>query len=93
MRILYLYAHPLPESFHAAIRDAAMRGLAEAGHWVDLCDLYAEGFDPVLGVAERRGYHDPPRTGRSSPHTSSGWNRRRRSSSPSPPGATGCRRS
>ncbi|HZF74938.1 MAG TPA: NAD(P)H-dependent oxidoreductase [Acetobacteraceae bacterium] len=59
MRILYLYAHPLPESFHAAIRDAAMRGLAEAGHWVDLCDLYAEGFDPVLGVAERRGYHDP----------------------------------
>ncbi len=59
MRVLYLYAHPLPESFHAAIRDAAMRGLAEAGHWVDLCDLYAENFNPVLSAAERRGYHNP----------------------------------
>jgi putative NADPH-quinone reductase len=27
---------------------------------VDLCDLYAEGFDPVLSAAERRGYHDLP---------------------------------
>lgn len=60
MRVLYLYAHPLPESFHAAIRDAAREGLAMAGHEVDLCDLYAEGFDPVLRAEERRGYHAVP---------------------------------
>jgi putative NADPH-quinone reductase len=60
MRVLYLYAHPLPESFHAAIREEARAGLREAGHEVDLCDLYAEGFDPVLSVEERRGYHEVP---------------------------------
>jgi putative NADPH-quinone reductase len=60
MRVLYLYAHPLPESFHAAIRDAAREGLAQAGHRVDLCDLYAEGFNPVLSPEERRGYHEIP---------------------------------
>ena len=60
MRVLYLYAHPLAESFHAAIRDEIRAGLREAGHQVDLCDLYAEGFDPVLSAAERRGYHDLP---------------------------------
>ena len=59
MRVLYLYAHPLPESFAAAIHAAARRGLARAGHEVDVCDLYAEGFDPVLSAEERRHYHDP----------------------------------
>ena len=58
MRVLYLYCHPLPESFHAAVRAEALAGLAAAGHEVDLLDLYAEGFDPVLGEAERRHYHD-----------------------------------
>ncbi|WP_237213848.1 NAD(P)H-dependent oxidoreductase [Falsiroseomonas oryziterrae] len=60
MKVLYLYAHPLPESFHAAIRDAAREGLRAAGHEVDLCDLYAEGFNPVLSPEERRGYHEIP---------------------------------
>lgn len=60
MRVLYLYAHPLAESFHAAIRDAAREGLAAAGHQVELCDLYAERFDPVLSAEERRGYHEIP---------------------------------
>jgi putative NADPH-quinone reductase len=60
MRVLYLYAHPLEESFHHAVREEARAGLREAGHEVDLCDLYAEGFDPVLSAAERRGYHDLP---------------------------------
>jgi putative NADPH-quinone reductase len=60
MRVLYLYAHPLEDSFHAAIRDAAREGLRAGGHETDLCDLYAEGFDPVLSAAERRGYHEVP---------------------------------
>ena len=59
-RILYLYCHPLPESFHAAIRTEALAGLAAAGHAVDLLDLYAEGFDPVLTPEARRHYHEVP---------------------------------
>ena len=58
MKVLYVYCHPLPESFHAAIRTEALAGLNEAGHTVDLCDLYAEKFDPVLSAEERREYHD-----------------------------------
>ena len=58
MKILYIYCHPLPESFHAAIRGEALAGLAAAGHEVDLLDLYAEGFDPVLSADGRRRYHD-----------------------------------
>jgi NAD(P)H dehydrogenase (quinone) len=58
MRVLYVYCHPLPESFHAAIRAEALAGLKEAGHTIDLADLYAEKFDPVLSMEERRDYHD-----------------------------------
>jgi NAD(P)H dehydrogenase (quinone) len=64
MRVLYLYCHPVPESFHGSLRAAALAGLARAGHEVDLCDLYAEGFDPVLGPEERRAYHDLARNRR-----------------------------
>jgi putative NADPH-quinone reductase len=58
MRVLYIYCHPLPESLHAAIRDEALAGLRSAGHEIDLLDLYAEKFDPVLSEEGRRHYHD-----------------------------------
>jgi putative NADPH-quinone reductase len=59
MRVLHLYAHPLDrDSFHGAIRRRVGEALAAAGHDVDLLDLYAEGFDPVLGAEARRRYHD-----------------------------------
>jgi putative NADPH-quinone reductase len=58
MRILYIYCHPLPESFHAAIRKKVLSALTEAGHDVDILDLYAERFDPVLSQEGRRHYHD-----------------------------------
>lgn len=61
MRILYIYCHPLPESFHAGIRAKALEALASAGHEVDLLDLYAEKFDPVLSEDARRHYHDTSR--------------------------------
>jgi putative NADPH-quinone reductase len=60
MNILYIYCHPLPESFHAALREQALAGLERAGHTVDLMDLYAEGFDPLLTTEGRRHYHDIP---------------------------------
>lgn len=59
MRVLYVYCHPLDDSFHAAIRREALAALGGAGHAIDLLDLYAEGFDPVLSAQRRRDYHDP----------------------------------
>jgi NAD(P)H dehydrogenase (quinone) len=61
MRVLYIYCHPLPESFHAGIRARALEALKVAGHEVDLLDLYAEKFDPVLSEEGRRHYHDSSR--------------------------------
>ncbi|MCG8690890.1 MAG: NAD(P)H-dependent oxidoreductase, partial [Minwuiales bacterium] len=58
MNVLVLYAHPVETSYQAALHKRAVSALTEAGHDVDDCDLYAEGFDPVLGRSERLGYHD-----------------------------------
>lgn len=57
-RALVLFAHPCGDSFSAALHGAVLGGLAARGWEVDDCDLYAEGFDPVLSEAERRGYHE-----------------------------------
>jgi putative NADPH-quinone reductase len=59
MRILLVHCHPCEESFVSALRDAAVAALTQGGHEVDLLDLHAEGFDPVMGADERRGYHTP----------------------------------
>ena len=60
MKILLVYSHPNPESFNAALRDAALEALRGAGHEVHLLDLYAEGFNPVLSRAERETYIASP---------------------------------
>jgi NAD(P)H dehydrogenase (quinone) len=60
MRILVLYAHPNPESFSAALHRNVVDTLRRGGHEVDDCDLYAEGFDPVLTRAERLAYLEVP---------------------------------
>ncbi len=60
MRVLVVYCHPVETSFHAALHKEVLRNLRAAGHEVDDCDLYAEGFDPVLSREERLGYHDVP---------------------------------
>lgn len=60
MRILVVYAHPLEGSFASVLRDATVAALRDAGHDVDLCDLYAEGFEAALSKGEREAYHSPP---------------------------------
>jgi putative NADPH-quinone reductase len=57
-RALVVFAHPCEESFSAALQTVVVARLKARGWEVDLCDLYAEGFDPVLSAAERRGYQD-----------------------------------
>ncbi len=59
-RALVLFAHPVPESFSASLHRATVDVLEGRGWEVDDCDLYAEGFDPVLSCEERRIYHDEP---------------------------------
>jgi putative NADPH-quinone reductase len=60
MKVLVVFAHPVEDSFGAALRDCVVDALQRAGHEVDLCDLYREGFDPVLSRAERIAYRDVP---------------------------------
>jgi NAD(P)H dehydrogenase (quinone) len=60
MRVFALYAHPCEESYGAALHTRVVATLRAGGHEVDDCDLYAEGFDPVLSPQERRRYHDMP---------------------------------
>lgn len=60
MRVLLLHAHPDPASFSAALFVVAQQELTAAGHDVAAVDLYAEGFDPVLGRAEWQGYANVP---------------------------------
>ncbi len=59
MHVLLVYAHPVQTSFNAAVRDRIVMSL-QPRHTVDLLDLNAEGFDPVMTSAEREGYHAIP---------------------------------
>jgi len=52
MRVMVVLAHPKRDSFNAALCRSLAEGLGEAGHSVDVADLYAEGFDPRLGPEE-----------------------------------------
>jgi len=58
-RALVLFAHPVPESFNAAVHRVVVDTLTERGWEVDDCDLNAEGFNPVMSTEDRRNYHDP----------------------------------
>jgi putative NADPH-quinone reductase len=62
MRLLFVHAHPVPESFGTALCQAAMEVARTNGHEVRLLDLHAEGFNPVMSMEERRVYNDggPP---------------------------------
>jgi len=49
MHILLVYVHPEPTSFTAALKNTAIEALRDAGHTVEVSDLYGEGFNPVAG--------------------------------------------
>ncbi|MGY5779755.1 NAD(P)H-dependent oxidoreductase [Rhizobium sp. LEGMi135b] len=60
MKVLVLHSHPVEESFGGALHRQTIESLKRAGHEVDNCNLYAEGFDPVLSRHDRLIYHDYP---------------------------------
>jgi len=47
MNTLIVHAHPEPQSFNAALTEAAVATLTAAGHEVDVSDLYAANFSPI----------------------------------------------
>lgn len=59
MRVQAVLAHPLADSFAAAVHRTAVAALARAGHEVTETDLYAEGFASALTAAERAAYMTP----------------------------------
>jgi NAD(P)H dehydrogenase (quinone) len=48
MNVLIVYAHPEPRSLNGSLRDFAVRRLQEAGHRVQVSDLYAMRWNPVV---------------------------------------------
>jgi putative NADPH-quinone reductase len=57
VRLLIVLAHPLWDSFTAAVAATARERLVAGGHEVDWLDLYQEDFDPRLTEAERATYY------------------------------------
>lgn len=55
-KILVVYAHPNPESFNAAILEQVVSSLTDAGHEVNVLDLYQQGFEASMSVKERLRY-------------------------------------
>ena len=60
MRVHVLHSHPLDESYGRALYRTTCDSLRAAGHEVDGCNLYEEGFDPVLSAHDRAIYHTYP---------------------------------
>ncbi len=58
MLIQVIHCHPLADSFNHALFRTVVKGLARNGHDVIATDLYREGFQPAMTVAERRSYMD-----------------------------------
>lgn len=61
MQVLLVHAHPRADSFSSALNATVADALRNAGHAVELRDLYAEGFAPAMTAEERGRHHDIPR--------------------------------
>ena len=57
-KVLLVQAHPLEDSFSAAIADAVAAGANEGGHAIRRRSLYREKYRPELTAKERASYFD-----------------------------------
>jgi len=57
MKCLVVIAHPITDSLCHSLANVAITALKEAGHEVEIEDLYASGFSPALTTAERQSYY------------------------------------
>lgn len=59
MNVLVVACHPVRGSFGDACRARVLAGLDAAGHTTRVTDLYADGFDPAMSLAERSAHAEP----------------------------------
>lgn len=57
MNVLWIQAHPEARSLNGFLAASGQRTLREEGHAVEVSDLYAMGWKPVVGAADYA--HDP----------------------------------
>ncbi|MDR3098855.1 MAG: NAD(P)H-dependent oxidoreductase [Paraburkholderia sp.] len=55
MNVLIVYAHPEPRSLNGALKDFARERLTQAGHAVQVSDLYAMNWKAVLDAQDAPG--------------------------------------
>lgn len=67
-RVLVVVCHPNPASYTHAVLGSVRQGLGDAGCEVQVLDLYAEGFDPVLIVDETHRRRDLGEVEETRPH-------------------------
>ena len=59
MKVFIVYAHPEPKSFNSALFRVAQDVFREGGHEVQVSDLYAMGFNPVVSRKNYTSVKDP----------------------------------
>lgn len=59
MTALVVFCHPKPDAPAHDLLEAAVGGLSDAGHTVEVIDLYRDGFDAALSVDEWHAYTTP----------------------------------
>jgi len=60
VRVLVVFAHPKRDSFTGRVLESFVSGVEEAGHDVELADLYGEGFQPLLIPEDYAQWHGRP---------------------------------
>lgn len=63
MRCLVVVVHPLRQSLCQSLAAIVQETLVKAGHEVDVADLYAEAFSPVMTAEERIAHNTIPDNG------------------------------
>ena len=58
MKVLVVFNHPYEGSFCNAILESTTKGLAAAGHEVDLIHLDRDNFDPVMRAKDLKAFVD-----------------------------------
>ncbi|MBB1518716.1 NAD(P)H-dependent oxidoreductase [Aquipseudomonas guryensis] len=59
MNTLIIHAHPEPQSFCSAMKDLAVATLQQAGHSVQVSDLYAMNWNPVASATDFQQRSNP----------------------------------
>jgi putative NADPH-quinone reductase len=60
VHVLVVFAHPKRQSFTGRLLESFVQGIEEAGHDVEIADLYSEGFQPLLVPDDYAQWHDRP---------------------------------